>query len=535
MTTKMADIAKFISSNPLFFSLKSDHIEEIASKFKVLRFNPHDTIIKEGEPGDSFYILKEGHVRVIKESPEGENILAELAPPEGFGEMAILIDEQRTATIKAVDSVETLQLIRDDFLHLVKETPDLLLDMKKLLDSRVSFLEDEQFVTKDFKEKLKSYEPFYLDFPELDNLNKLNASMGREQVEHCKETAILAKEMCKVLCPQIADELVYAGLLHEIGKVSLSKNLLEKERRGEVLSPEEKEEFSEIYKHAVEILHPNKELAERVSFIKFLGCENFWDMPIEAQILKVANDYEELIRPDYRNVPSEEAMEIIKRESGTRYNTRVVKALETIVDKFSLINVERQIRSIMHINISLDKKDYYTMRHSFHVRDMALEIAKKLNLSRREHKMLKLGCELHDVGKIHVPYEILNAPRSLTLEEHEFIKKHPIWSESYLIEIPGMKSLAKIVRSHHEKYDGTGYPDGLKGEEIPFFSRIMAIADVYSALTMKRVYRDSMSYAEALRTMEGMKGSFFPDLFDVYREIISEKIANGETRANRLF
>lgn len=535
MTTKVTDIAKFISSNPLFFSLKPDHIEEIASKFKVLRFNPHDTIIKEGEPGDSFYILKEGHVRVIKESPEGENILAELAPPEGFGEMALLIDEQRTATIKAVDSVETLQLIRDDFLHLVKETPDLLLDMKKLLDSRVSFFADEEFVTKDFKEKLKSYEPFYLDFPELDNLNKLNASMGREQVEHCKETAILAKEMCKVLCPQIADDLLYAGLLHEIGKVSLSKNLLEKERRGEVLSPEEKEEFSEIYKYAVEILQPNKELAERVSFIKFLGCENFRDMPIEAQILKVANDYEELIRPDYRNVPSEEAMEITKKESGTRYNTRVVKALETIVDKFSLINVERQIRTIMHINISLDKKDYYTMRHSLHVRDMALEIAKKLNLSRREYKMLKLGCELHDVGKIHVPHEILNAPRSLTLEEHEFIKKHPIWSESYLIEITGMKSLAKIVRSHHEKYDGTGYPDGLKGEEIPFFSRIMAIADVYSALTMKRVYRDSMSYAEALRTMEGMKGSFFPDLFDVYREVISEKIANGEIRANGLF
>ncbi len=97
-----------------------------------------------------------------------------------------------------------------------------------------------------------------------------------------------------------------------------------------------------------------------------------------------------------------------------------------------------------------------------------------------------------------------------------------------------MKSLAKIIRSHHEKYDGTGYPDGLKGEEIPFFSRIMAIADVYSALTTKRVYRDAMPYAEALTIMEGMKGSFFPDLFDVYRKIISEKIANGETRDNEL-
>jgi HD-GYP domain-containing protein (c-di-GMP phosphodiesterase class II) len=156
-------------------------------------------------------------------------------------------------------------------------------------------------------------------------------------------------------------------------------------------------------------------------------------------------------------------------------------------------------------------------------------------LSRGEHKILKLGCELHDVGKIHVPHEILNAPRALTPEEYEFIKKHPTWSETYFIEIPGMKSLAKIVRSHHEKYDGTGYPDGLKGEEIPFFSRIMAIADVYSALTSKRVYRGAIPYAEALKIMEGMKGSFFPDLFEVYREVISEKIANGEIRANELF
>lgn len=159
-----------------------------------------------------------------------------------------------------------------------------------------------------------------------------------------------------------------------------------------------------------------------MSFIEFLGRENFQDMPVEAQILKVANDYEELIRPDYRDIPAEEAMEIIKRGSGTRYNTRVVKALATIVHKFSLINVERQIRTIMHINISLDKKDYYTLRHSFHTRNMALEIAKKLNLSRGEHEMLKLGCELHDVGKIHVPHEILNAPKTLTPEEYEIIK-----------------------------------------------------------------------------------------------------------------
>lgn len=524
-------IEKFISSNPIFYSLKDEIISEIASQIEIEKFAPEESIVTEGEHGDSFYIIFSGHVKVIRTDLGGEElVMAKLDPGEGFGEMALLLDQPRSATVKAVDSVETLKIKRKNFKKLLEKYPELQLQISKLIKWRVSLLEETTDTLS--KEKFKVREKIFIDLPLLELLFKFNlAAGGPEQVEFAKKTAILAEEMSKILCPVVSDLIICAAYLYEIGKVSLSQTLLEKERKDEKLTPEEFEKFSKIWSITLDVLKPFKIIQENISFIKYLNENNYKKMPLETQILKVAADFQKMINPYYLNLPVKKAMNKIKLKSGTLYNPKVIMALEKTLDKFNKLQTEDQINFLKSMNIALDHKDHYTLAHSLHTRQMALKIAKKLYLSKKEKDMLSLGCDLHDVGKIYIKEEILNAPRKLTPEEFEIMKKHPIWSAHLFSEIPGTEELVSVILHHHEKYDGTGYPDRLKGENIPLLSRIMCIGDVFSALTTKRVYRinkKGQSYAfaarEALQTMEKMQpGHFDSELFKIFKEIIREE------------
>jgi len=191
------------------------------------------------------------------------------------------------------------------------------------------------------------------------------------------------------------------------------------------------------------------------------------------------------------------------------------------------------------MNIALDFKDHYTLSHSLHTRDTSLKIGKYINgkyingklinFSEKDLNLLAYSCELHDVGKIQVPTEILVAPRKLTHQEMEIMRKHPENSSKFFMDIPGMDMLTSAIKHHHEKYDGSGYPEGLKGEKIPLMSRIMTIADVFSALTTKRSYRLDeygeklgFSNSKALEIMDTMEGHFDPELYEIFKMIIKE-------------
>jgi putative nucleotidyltransferase with HDIG domain len=129
---------------------------------------------------------------------------------------------------------------------------------------------------------------------------------------------------------------------------------------------------------------------------------------------------------------------------------------------------------------------------------------------------LRLGAYLHDLGKVRVPHEILNKPGRLTEEEFDVIRRHPEWGIELLATVDFPWDIKPIIRWHHEKYDGSGYPDRLVGDEIPLAAQVICIVDVYDALTTTRSYRPAMGSAEALARMEETRHWWRPDVFETF-------------------
>lgn len=158
---------------------------------------------------------------------------------------------------------------------------------------------------------------------------------------------------------------------------------------------------------------------------------------------------------------------------------------------------------------AVDNKDRYTRKHSEDVTEYALWMADELGLSEETMRTLRISGLLHDVGKIGVPDEILRKPGRLTPEEFENMKRHPRLGELIVGGIPGMESILDAVRSHHERWDGNGYPDQLSGEAIPFMGRLLAVADAFSAMTTDRPYRKGMDFGIALGEIRANIGTQF--------------------------
>lgn len=540
--TAESSIEKFIANSPLFYSLSPNVLRSIASKVQVVTFEPDQNIVQQGDIGDSFYIIKEGRVHVLQASDGHEIILSQLGESEGFGEMSLIIDQPRTATVRALSKTIALKLSKTDFSSLMRKWPELAAKMYRLVDERVSLVEE---LDSGSKERLikKQNRSFVLEYADLNMLMQLNyAAGGDEQMEHCYEVGQLAREMSRILCPMLCEEILFAGYLHEIGKVALPRQLVSRYRKADNLSPEEEVKVSKIFEHTVAILEPYAELAEALAFIKELGQDDYRQMSLEAQVLKVADDYLELSSYVCLHLSLDEALARIREKSGTLYNPRVVAALEKNVRLFADVRIHSQLNVMRMMVKALDIKDNYTFRHSMDVRDMSLMIADRLKVSKVEREYMRISAELHDVGKIFIDEEVLNAPRKLTEQEFDLMKTHAARSGELFRNVPGMDELVLIVRAHHEKWNGTGYPDGLQGEEIPFLARIMTIADVWSALTTPRVYRlDSdgnarkFSPEKALSIMQEMAdGHFDPTFFPIFESIIKEQFINTSAKEQSL-
>jgi len=154
-------------------------------------------------------------------------------------------------------------------------------------------------------------------------------------------------------------------------------------------------------------------------------------------------------------------------------------------------------------------KDKYTIKHSNKVAEVAVLIGKSLGLSEEQLKALEFAGKLHDIGKIGIPDEILKKPGPLTPEERKIIEEHPRLGYLILQQLPAMQELLKAILYHHERYDGKGYLQGLKGEEIPLFARILAVADAYSAMRSDRPYRKALSKEEAIEEIKRNMGKQF--------------------------
>ena len=186
---------------------------------------------------------------------------------------------------------------------------------------------------------------------------------------------------------------------------------------------------------------------------------------------------------------------------------------------------ELRIENLRSLAKSLEEKDFYTRGHSERVAEIAKKIAQRMNLSSRLVERIYIAALLHDIGKVGIPDYVLNKPTTLTKEEFEIVKQHPIKGEAILKEIGRFRfKEAKWVRHHHERWDGKGYPDGLKGEEIPLPSRIIAVADVYEAMVSDRPYRKALSKEEAIKQLREMRGTALdPQIVDILLELIKEE------------
>lgn len=173
----------------------------------------------------------------------------------------------------------------------------------------------------------------------------------------------------------------------------------------------------------------------------------------------------------------------------------------------------------------IDLKDSYTGAHSKAVKSYSEALAKNLDLSAFDVETIGLGSVFHDIGKIGTPESILNKQDKLTNEEFEEIKKHPSAGSKIIEGIPTFRdTVSQIVRSHHENWDGSGYPDKIKGERIPLGARIVAIADSFHAMTSNRPYRQGLPTSEAVKRLQNGAGQQWdPDLVNEFIKTISLK------------
>lgn len=174
----------------------------------------------------------------------------------------------------------------------------------------------------------------------------------------------------------------------------------------------------------------------------------------------------------------------------------------------------------------IQSKDPLTSNHCNRAAEYAMVLGKQCSLTFEELEALGLAAVLHDLGKVRIPDEILMKPASLSEEEYCLVKCHPGWGADMIekdsSDDPKRKFVAEIVRYHHERYDGQGYPEGLRGERIPFLAQIIAIADSFEAMTSDRPYRKALTRNQAFNILNEERGKqFHPELVDRFVQLIA--------------
>ena len=183
------------------------------------------------------------------------------------------------------------------------------------------------------------------------------------------------------------------------------------------------------------------------------------------------------------------------------------------------------VETVLALANAVEEKDSYTGDHVQNVARMALNLGRELSLSEAELEALRFGAILHDIGKIGIPDAILKKPGTLTADEWKVMRQHPVIGERILVPIQHLQEAAKIVRHHHERYDGKGYPDGLRGEAIPLDARILTVVDSYSAIIDRRIYKAPRSHEDAVAELRRCAASQFdPHIVDIFLQQMAQQV-----------
>jgi putative nucleotidyltransferase with HDIG domain len=205
----------------------------------------------------------------------------------------------------------------------------------------------------------------------------------------------------------------------------------------------------------------------------------------------------------------------------------LLRSLASLVaEAVSNANMEERQRTTFLMTLetlakSLEARDVYTRGHSQRVCDVSMMIGERLGLTNEALEELRVGTILHDIGKIGVPDSILNKPGRLSDEEFQIMKSHPVIGYEICSPLGLSEGVLMIIRNHHEKLDGTGYPDGLKGGELPLSLRIVCVADAFDAMSSRRPYRDVMAMSRVLAELSAGAGvQFDPVVVEMLKEIL---------------
>ena len=247
------------------------------------------------------------------------------------------------------------------------------------------------------------------------------------------------------------------------------------------------------------LLTGHKDLAPPLETIRKLSIQGYCEK---------SDRFDQLLLLIESAVKSIEQMNIIKK-----INTELKESEEKLKTAY--------LESIQTLRYTVEAKDQYTRGHSDRVSEYSVLIGKHMNLPIEDLEVLKIGGLFHDIGKIGIPDSILLKTSKLTDDEYSEIKNHPAIGKHILSNAKIFENIVPIVFHHHEKYDGTGYPEKISGENIPLFARIAAIADTFDAMTSKRSYRDALSLDIVRAELEKNSGKQFdPKILKVFLNIL---------------
>ncbi len=376
---------------------------------------------------------------------------------------------------------------------------------------------------------------------------------GDNKLIHARRTAFISAHLAEVVCPEKTEEILRAGLMHDIGTIGLPEHILH--LINGLFHIDELNEAVLAHPWRGGVMLSLMGLNEEATIVR--AHHEFWDgtgyprglqgmeIPQGARIVGLADYIDVLI---YHN-PQITREQLLKRiDNNPQFDPTLITIINRVLtsklwdlildpeqlndelrrfwweEKGFLDDTEEleQIDLIIEVLAQvIDCKHTYTAGHSYRVAYYAEGIGKALNLKDEDLHKLRQASLLHDLGKIAVPRRILDKPSHLSTLEWAIIKKHPVISGDIMQTVPLFKELAPLASSHHERFSGGGYPLGLKGEEIPYLARIITIADVFDALTSERPYKQTLSVEKALMILKESEEQFDPEILVIAFEVLA--------------
>jgi len=396
----------------------------------------------------------------------------------------------------------------------------------------------------------------------LEALTRVMGSAKGYLQDHGPIVAMLASQLGRELglSKGACSELFFAAVLSDMGMVGLAEDAWE--NPAPALSPEVRERVQRHPQRSEERVRGIPHLEELAPLLRH--HHEWWDgsgypdglrgheIPLGARILRLADTVAALSerRPHRPALGPEGIAEVVATSTGREFGPEIAECYLALHAAGAIPNFDREAYrhtvlracgSLLPEEVSplstsqlltivanlIDAKDPYTAGHSRRVSVLAVAAAEQLGLDAHTRSALWAGGYLHDLGKLSVPLRVLAKNGRLTEEEFAYIRAHPSDGAEILESIPTLRHLTAGVRYHHERWDGSGYPEGLSGDRIPMVAQIMAVCDAYDAMTSTRAYRDSRPSEAALMEVERERGTHFgPEAAEAFLAIPDEIFAN---------